>query len=494
MSQSEVSAAPALVWFRNDLRLADNPALHQACAQDRPVVAVYLLDEQSPGIRALGGAARWWLAQSLRALSADLARHSVALVLRRGPAAQVIPDLVGAIGAGELLFNGRPGAAEKRVDAAVVEQVRAAGCTARAFNANLLHMPGSVVTAGGTLPRTFSAFHRAALRERRLRAPYPAPSTIRSFPQTPPSEGLETTLTAWGLEPTAPDWAGGLRAAWACGEAAAQRKLADFLDSGLRVYAGQRDFPSVPGVSRLSPHLRFGELSPLQVLHAARHACEAGKVPARDADKFEAELYWREFSHHVLEAEPDIGHRNLQRAFDAFPWRESPSELSAWAQGRTGYPIVDAGMRELWQTGWMHNRVRMVVGSFLSKHLLIDWRAGENWFWDTLVDADLANNPGSWQWVAGTGVDAAPYFRIFNPVLQGEKFDTDGAYVRRYVPELAQLPASLIHKPWTADAATLSRAGVQLGRSYPKPIVDHAASRERALLAFAQIKGKNADL
>jgi len=490
MSDADVSAAPVLVWFRDDLRLADNPALHHACAQGRPVVAVYVFDTQSSGLRAPGGAARWWLAQSLRALNAALDRHEVPLVLRQGRADLVIPALAETVGAAEVLFNARAGAAETQVDGRVVEKLRAAGCAVRGFNANLLHKPGTILTAAGTLPRTFSSFQRAARKERHLRAPYPAPASIRPYRLPAPEEALEAVLEAWGLEPKTPDWSGGLRAAWACGEAAAQRQLADFLDNGLSGYADRRDYPARPGVSRLSPHLRFGEISPLQVLHAARHACAAGAAPERDADKFEAELYWREFSHHVLNAEPDLLHRNLQPAFDSFPWQVSADHMTAWSRGLTGYPIVDAGMRELWQTGWMHNRIRMVVASFLSKHLLIDWRAGEDWFWDTLVDADLASNPCNWQWVAGTGLDAAPYFRIFNPVLQGEKFDTDGAYVRQFVPELAQLPASVIHKPWTADSATLARAGVRLGTTYPKPLVDHAAARERALQAFAHIKGK----
>ncbi|MBA4791622.1 MAG: deoxyribodipyrimidine photo-lyase, partial [Rhizobiales bacterium] len=266
-------------------------------------------------------------------------------------------------------------------------------------------------------------------------------------------------------------------------------RLSAFLEDGLRGYAGGRDRPAERHVSRLSPHLAFGELSPNQVLHTARGAGATGEAPHGDTEKFEAELLWREFSHHLLDAEPDMRSRNLQPRFDAFPWRECSGELKAWRRGLTGYPLVDAGMRQLWQTGWMHNRVRMVVASFLAKHLLIDWREGESWFWDTLVDADPANNPASWQWVAGTGMDAAPYFRVFNPVLQGEKFDPAGAYVRTFVPELAHLPDKVIHKPWAADAATLSRAGVRLGVTYPRPLVDHDAARDRALRAFEHTKG-----
>lgn len=476
--------SPALHWFRTDLRLADNPALSEAARTGRPVVALFVLDEESEGLRPLGGAARWWLAQSLRALGADLAARGVPLVLRRGRAAQVVPALAAELKTPILTFNARPGAAEHAVDTAVAEAVRGAGGEVRVFNAHLLHPPGTVKTLAGTLPRTFSAFQRAALKERQLRAPLPVPDPLNGWSGDISGDALE----AWALEPARPDWAGGLRAAWTGGEAAAQARLEAFVSDGLKGYAEGRDVPAAVHVSRLSPALRFGEISPRQVRAVARHGVETGEVPERDVDKFESELYWREFAHHLLAAEPDMARRNLQGAFDAFPWRDAPSELAAWQRGLTGYPIVDAGMRQLWQTGWMHNRVRMVVASFLSKHLLIHWRHGEDWFWDTLVDACPANNPASWQWVAGSGVDAAPYFRVFNPVLQGEKFDPDGAYVRTFVPELARLPASVLHKPWMADRTTLERAGVRLGVTYPQPMVDHTAGRDRALAAFERIK------
>ncbi|MFN3523980.1 MAG: cryptochrome/photolyase family protein, partial [Phenylobacterium sp.] len=291
-------------------------------------------------------------------------------------------------------------------------------------------------------------------------------------------------LEDWGLIPTAPDWAGGLRAAWTPGEDGAHARLRTFLQEGLAAYPHDRDRPDRTGTSRLSPHLHFGEIGPRQVWAALLSATSASS----GADKFMSELGWREFCHHLLFHFPTLPQANFREAFDAFPWADDPAGLEAWRRGRTGYPIVDAGMRELWTTGWMHNRVRMIAASFLAKHLLTDWRAGEAWFWDTLVDADLANNAASWQWTAGSGADAAPYFRIFNPVLQGEKFDPAGDYVRRWVPELARLPAAWIHKPWAAPAAVLSRAGVVLGRSYPRPIVDHAQARERALAAFAEIR------
>ncbi len=479
-------ASPALVWFRDDLRLLDNPALRAAAEGGRPVVALYVLDEESPGTRVLGGAARWWLAQSLKALARELEHHGIPLILRRGPAERIVPEVAKALESDLVAFNSRSGGGEQRADEAVAAALARQGCTPRRFNGHLLHKPGTVRTAGGGLPRTFTAFHRAALKADAPRRPQAKPAKL---------VGAKTTLASdapgdWGLEPSKPDWAGGMRDAWTCGEDAAHARLTDFIDGGLAGYADKRDLPARDHVSRLSPHLRWGELSPNQALYAIRHAAEAGEVLHGDAEKFEAELYWREFNQHVLMAEPDLARRNLQSAFDAFPWRECPGELKAWQKGCTGYPLVDAGMRQLWQTGWMHNRVRLVVGSFLAKHLLIDWREGEAWFWDTLVDADPASNPGNWQWVAGTGVDAAPYFRIFNPILQGEKFDPAGEYIRTFVPELANLPAAYIHQPWRADRETLANARVKLGATYPQPVIAHDAARARALQAFAHIRGK----
>jgi deoxyribodipyrimidine photo-lyase len=315
--------------------------------------------------------------------------------------------------------------------------------------------------------------------------PLPAPKALVA---APPLAG--DSIESWRLEPHRPDWAGGLRETWTPGERAGQQRLKTFLASGLAGYAGARDRPDRDGTSGLSPHLRFGEVSPRQVWHAARFAAADRTALAGDVEKFLSELGWREFCQHLLFEVPDLATRNLQARFDAFPWRHDDAALLAWQRGQTGYPIVDAGMRQLWHTGVMHNRVRMVVASFLVKHLLIDWREGEKWFWDTLVDADPGSNPANWQWVAGSGADAAPYFRVFNPILQGEKFDPDGAYVRRWVPELSRLPVDAIHQPWRATPLELKAAGVELGSSYPEPIVDHKAGRERALQAYARVRAK----
>ncbi len=302
-----------------------------------------------------------------------------------------------------------------------------------------------------------------------------------------PRGARRVTLDELRLRPQEPDWAGGLRASWTPGEAGARKRLDAFLAAGITDYAAGRDHPARADVSRLSAHLRFGEISPRQIVAAIREADARNSNIAEGADKFLSEMLWREFNYHVLFSRPDVATVNLQRRFDRMPWRAPPArELAAWQHGRTGYPLVDAGMRELWATGYMHNRVRMVAASFLVKHLLIDWRIGEQWFWDTLCDADPANNPLNWQWVAGSGADAAPYFRVFNPVLQGEKFDAGGDYVRRWVPELVALPDKWIHKPWAAPESVRHDAGLELGATYPRPIVDHAEGRARALKAFAE--------
>jgi deoxyribodipyrimidine photo-lyase len=472
------ATAPVVVWFRQDLRLADNPALIAAAQSGAPVVPLYILDDAGHGAWAPGGASRWWLHHALEALGGALARLGSPLVLRRGEAAAVLDAVIAETGATRVLWNRCYEPALRARDEAIKSALSARGITARSTNAALLFEPWTIATQSGQQFKVYSPFARACRAAEAPPLPVAAPAELRAPAAAVASDALES----WRLLPRAPDWAGGLRALWQPGEEGAQRRLARFLAEAVEGYKQERNRPDLEATSRLSPHLHFGEISPRQLWHAAMARSGPG------ADHFASELLWREFAYHLLHHFPDLPERNWRPEFDAFPWNESHDGLAAWQRGRTGYPIVDAGMRELWQTGWMHNRVRMIAGSFLVKDLMLPWQLGEAWFWDTLVDADLANNAASWQWVAGCGADAAPYFRVFNPVLQGEKFDPEGTYVRRFVPELARLPSRFIHRPWEADAVTLRAAGVVLGGNYPQPIVDHGEARVRALAAFAKLK------
>ena len=477
---SNLSAPVSLVWFRDDLRLDDNPALAEAAAAG-PVAALYVLDEVN--LRPLGGAARWWLHHSLTALAADLAARGVSLILRRGDAGRIVPETAAALGAGLIVWNRRYDDRAVAVDTAVKAALKSDGRTARSFNGALMVEPWEVLTGSGGPYKVFTPFWRAARPLALSRGPMRAP-TLAGAQVAAPSDALAD----WALLPVKPDWAGGLRAAWTPGEAGALARALAFVSGPLKGYAARRNLPAVEGTSRLSPHLRFGEISPRRVwsMVADRLADEPGLQD--DADVLASELGWREFAYGLVHHFPDFPRESWKSTFQSFPWDDNAPLLDAWRRGLTGYPIVDAGMRQLWTTGWMHNRVRMIVGSFLVKHLLIDWRAGEDWFWDTLVDADVANNAAGWQWIAGCGADAAPYFRIFNPVAQGEKFDPTGAYVRAHVPELARLPDAILHKPWEAPRLLLEGAGVRLGATYPPPLVDHAKARSRALAAFASLK------
>ena len=469
--------SPTLVWFRDDLRLADNPALAAACRRGAPVVLLYVHDEKSPEVRPLGGAARWWLHESLNHLGKRLGEAGQTLILRRGRADKVVPEVAAASGAAAVYWNRRYGAAGA-LDDRVATSMPGTGIVTGAFDANLLFSPKAVRTASGGTFQVFTAFRRALRELGDPPLPVPRPTTI---PAGVPVRS--DSLASLDLISAGHDWTASIRDAWQPGEAAATAALAGFVDHVGR-YAAERDYPAADATSRLSPYLRFGELSPRQVWHAI--AAPPGEAAA---DKYLSELCWREFAWHLLEDRPDLAEANLKPAFDDFPWAETyADDIWAWRRGRTGYPIVDAGMRQLWTTGWMHNRARMVAASFLVKHLLADWRIGEEWFWDTLVDADPASNPMNWQWVAGSGPDAQPFFRIFNPVLQGAKFDPDGAYVRRWVPELAGLPDAFIHKPWTAPEDVLAAAGVRLGATYPRPMIDHSEARRRALDAFATLR------
>ena len=396
------------------------------------------------------------------------------LVLRRGAADAVLAQLVRQTGATDIVRNRLydPDAVrrDKRIEALHVES----GVAVRSFNAGLLFEPWTIRSGQETPYRVFTPFWRRCLREG-----FDDPSGGPSALPAPAVWSASDDLDDWRLRYGTPDWAVGLRAVWRPGEAGARKRLDAFLAEGLGRYHEDRDLPGAAGTSRLSPHLHFGEIGPRQIA-AALQPLARGPGP----DAFLRELGWREFSHHLLFHNPDMAGTNLRSEFDRMPWRDDPDALRRWQRGLTGYPLVDAGMRELWTTGWMHNRVRMVTASFLTKHLLLDWRLGESWFWDTLADADRANNSAGWQWVAGCGADAAPYVRVFNPVAQSRRFDPRGRYLRQWLPELGRLPNDLLHAPWEAPPAALDAAGVRLGTDYPHPMVDHAAARERALEAY----------
>ena len=476
-----------LVWFRNDLRLTDHAALAAAATADRAVLPVFVLDEGAVGDWRAGGASRWWLHHSLASLDADLRAIGSRLVLRRGDTVEALLGLAGEIGARSIHFSRAYEPDAVRLEQRLAEACRGAGIEPRRFRGALLVEPDALETQKGEPFRVFTPFWRALRAVYRPAPPRPSPTHLPGPERWPASDALD----AWRLLPHAPDWAGGLRATWTPGEAGAARRLAMLLDGPLARYATDRDRPDRSGTSMLSPHVHFGEISPAQCWRALEAACVRDPALAPGADVFLKEIAWREFSYHLLHHWPSLPDAPFRPEFAAFAWEPDANAaragLAAWSRGRTGYPIVDAGMRQLWHTGWMHNRVRMVTASFLTKHLLLPWREGARWFWDTLVDADLASNSAGWQWVAGSGADAAPYFRIFNPVLQGEKFDPDGAYIRRWVPELARLSTEHLHAPWRAPAPALAAAGVTLGKTYPHPIVDHAAARARALAAYAAI-------
>ena len=491
MKKPQPSTAPTIVWFRNDLRLADHPALHAAAARGAPVLCFFILEEDN-GLRALGAASRWWLHHSLDRLGKALAERGGRLDLFKGNAREIVPALAETTKAGAALWNRRYGASAVALDDAIEEAVAIDGRAVETFNGRLIHEPWEIRTKAGGSYNVYSPYWKAAMALGDLPKPLPAPAklTAASYPAEAPKR---VALTDLGLLPTR-DWASAWGDAWTPGEAGAQARLREFLAGDLSRYATERNALAVKGTSHLSAHLRFGEVSPRQVAEAAEVAAKKKAHTADGTKKFLAEIGWREFDYHVMHYHPDVAETNLNRKFDEMPWRDLPkAELAAWRKGQTGYPVVDAGMRELWATGYMHNRVRMITASFLIKHLLCDWRVGEKWFWDCLCDADPANNTMNWQWVAGCGADASPFFRVFNPVLQGRKFDPDGDYVRAHVPELAKLPKGAIHEPWRAGAAILADAGVELGKTYPRPIVDHAEGRARALGALRAMLRQTAE-
>jgi len=454
----------SVVWFRLDLRTEDNPALTAALARREPVLPLFIWSPEEEAPWEPGGASRWWLHHSLKSLQDQLEKLGSPLVIRRGPSLEVLR----ALGASHVYWNRRYEPKPMARDTRIKASLEASGIQVESFNSALLFEPWQIENGERKPFQVFTAYWKKCLREGRVEAPLPAPRKILAPRIHPPSEKLE----ALGLLPAA-GWGAGLAASWEPGAPTALRKIRSFLGSAIKGYETERDFPSRAGTSLISPHLHFGEISPRQIWDLVHEE----KV-RRAHSIFLKELGWREFAHHLLYHYPHTPTEPLREKFRAFPWRKSAKDLRAWQQGQTGYPIVDAGMRQLWQTGMMHNRVRMIAGSFLTKHLRIPWQAGARWFWDTLVDADLASNTLGWQWIAGCGADAAPYFRVFNPVLQGEKFDPGGEYVRRYVPELSKLETKWIHKPWQAPAKA----------RYVEPVVDHATARAEALEAFSSLR------
>lgn len=468
-----------IVWFRQDLRLDDNPALAAAAKDRAEILPVYILDDENAGEWSMGAASRWWLHRSLLALNEALDGQ---LRVYRGAADKRLPELVESVGAAGVYWNRCYEPWRIQRDTGLKKSLQANDIAVRTFNGSLLYEPTAVAKKDGSPYKVFTPFWRKGCLEGSTtpRKPLPRVKKLNFCSAPEPTE-----IDSLGLLPNI-TWYESLAAEWTPGERGAAKRLEQFLKDGIENYKSGRNRPDQSHVSRLSPHLHFGEISPHRVWAKAQPLQKKTKLQ-KDVDHFLSELGWREFSYYLLFHWPEITRKNLQKKFNRFPWRKDAKALRRWQHGKTGYPIVDAGMRELWQTGYMHNRVRMIVGSFLVKNLMLHWHHGEDWFWDTLADADLANNSASWQWIAGSGADAAPYFRVFNPVLQGKKFDPKGDYVRCYVPEIADLPDKFLHDPWEAPAEVLSAAGIALGKQYPNPVVELKASRDRALQAFKSL-------
>ncbi|KQV83671.1 deoxyribodipyrimidine photo-lyase [Rhizobium sp. Root1220] len=475
-------ARPVILWFRKDLRLDDNRALHAACASGRPIIPLYIREPVSAGTGALGAAQAWWLHQSLECLEKSLRERGGSLVLASGQALDVLGDVIRSTGAETVFWNRRYDPPGIVIDIRVKRELENQNIHTMSFPGQLLHEPSKLLTGGRTPYRAYTPFWRALEKSGEPDHPINAPTRVEFATSSPKTE----RLGSWGLQPTRPNWAKHFPDVWSPGENAAHRRLDDFVEDALHGYKDSRDFPSKPATSMLSPYLALGLISPARIWHKTRGLTD--HIPAEDIVHFRRELAWREFSYHQLFHFPKLPYDNWNKRLDGFAWHNDSTLFKAWTRGMTGYPIVDAGMRQLWRHGFMHNRVRMVAASFLIKHLMVDWRRGESWFRDTLIDADPASNAASWQWVAGSGADASPFFRIFNPVLQGEKFDRDGDYVREFVPEISELDNKYIHRPFDAPPATLESAGITLGKTYPKPIVDHAMARNRALTAYGATK------
>lgn len=464
----------AIIWFRQDLRSHDNPAFISGCNNHPIVIPLYILDDQT----TLGSAQKWWLHHSLLALEKSLQKQGLPLLLRRGKAVDILSQLSKEFHVDTVYWNRcyEPLAIQR--DSLIKKTLGGQGVNVISSNGSLLNEPWTIKNKSGGYFKVFTPFWRHCLTQMSV----PEPMMRYGQPTSPPisSEPLQD----WNLLPEKPNWAAAFHNYWQPGEEGAQKRLDYFINGSLNGYNTSRDIPELDSTSKLSPHLHFGEISPWHIWRTLKQAQFAADMDSGSIERFFAELGWREFSYHLLYHFPGLPDCNFKSEFNAFPWRVDDSGLNSWQQGMTGYPIIDAGMRELWQTGYMHNRVRMIVASFLTKDLMIDWRQGAAWFLDTLLDADLANNSASWQWVAGSGADAAPYFRIFNPILQSKKFDPQGNYIRQWVPELAEVPSQWIHHPWLAPQPV---AGL-IGKNYPKPIVDHEQARRKALSLYKMLQ------
>ncbi len=467
----------AIVWFRQDLRCHDNPALTYACKHHQKLLPIYIYDKEDP--LPIGGAQHWWLHHSLASLNNNLQTVNLKLCLKQANPLDFLKELVTKHNIDAVYWNRCYEPMHITRDELIKRELKALGVQVTSFNGSLLNEPWEILSQSGHYFKVFTPYWRKCLQQTSIKP-------LLSISNWPSQQAEHSdSLADWNLLPKHPNWASEFSEHWQPGEAGAIKNLNVFISEHLHDYKESRNTPYKNGTSKLSPHLHFGEISPNQIWTSIQQAMQQPDCDLPSAQTYLSELGWREFSYQLLYHYPQLMELNFNRKFDGFSWEQDETALFCWQKGITGYPIVDAGMRELWHTGYMHNRVRMIVASFLTKHLLIDWRKGAAWFWDTLLDADLANNSASWQWVAGSGADAAPYFRIFNPVLQGEKFDPQGDYVKRWVPELTSVPKQWIHKPWEAAAHVLS---IKLGVDYPLPIVNHAMARQTALLHYQKLK------
>ena len=478
-----MSTSPIIVWIRKDLRLFDNPALFHAVEKKTPLILLFIWSPQEEGIWTMGEAQQWWLHHSLQAFSSSLEPYSQSLVIRHGPCTSTLLDVARETGSKAVYWNKVYEPNEANRDQNIATALQKNGINALQWESQLLHDPTLVSTGKGTPYKVFTPFWRTIQKTILVPNPLEIPAFTRGSMMPLAIDSLH--VDALHLLPTL-NWADEFPKAWQPGENTARNRLHKFLNKSIIDYNLSRDFPNTDGTSRLSPHLHFGEISSRTIWHEITKGespldLNEGKIP------FLRQLIWREFAYHLIHHFPYTSEKNLRDTFDKFPWSTNAEHLLAWQKGQTGYPIVDAGMRQLWQTGWMHNRVRMVVASFLTKHLLMHWLEGARWFWDTLVDANLPNNTMGWQWAAGSGADAQPFFRIFNPMNQGKKFDPKGEYVRTWLPELQQVPTKLIHEPWLMNQTQQRKSNVILGKHYPKPVVDHKEAREFALHAYKNI-------